>query len=483
MIPKNGILTLSGLLLLASVPSLFAQEPPEQVESFNLVPKKISSELLVPEAEDAPAQINLPDPDDNVTDKDFYGSDALAKAALLCAEGKPYDCAAHYKELTRSADAEESFSAYKNLGVMEYFGGRSSSAIEYLDKALSKKPSDAISNILKGWAYLSMGKNRQAIDQFNKVTSLTSNPGMVSDSRLGTALALLFDGKYKDAEKKLQALYATDPYTIAFTAYLMALANIEQGEPLTAQTYLEQSLKHDGMNYDAAKKLSTLYSDAEENLKAWQTYSTIAALEPDDPDIQNTFKKLGGKLKDDPAKFMIRTRLSSPINRLLRRTKSPELNVALYSDGNGIPARIKEFAFQASSSFTITDLTLGSISKGKRNDTWTVRFDPEKQNITVTNSWDNIEYLSGKPFRITPLGDGAGVLLKNLVGGSLIDRDYGDKEFRGELTVIPSTNGIILINNTTVEDFLPGALSPARAGTTEPETLKALAVVLRTKIT
>ncbi|MDD4004834.1 MAG: SpoIID/LytB domain-containing protein [Elusimicrobiaceae bacterium] len=460
-----------------------AQEPATQPAGPEIIAATSRSELRLPPDDAAEEPVPLAGEQPPVSETEYYGSDALAAAAKACAAGRGAECMERYQKIAASSSTQEVFLALKNLAFIHYFNGEVKTALDYFDKASGLKANDPVIGLFRGWAYLSAGKNRQAVEAFQRAVSMADAPAVTSDSRIGEALALFFDRKFKDADKKLKAVYSTDPYTISFSAYMLGLLNVERGEEPSAEIYFEQALKHDSMNYSAAFELYKLYSKTGNYLRTWQTYSTLASLEPDAPEVGPTLARLNKKLDGNAARYFPRTRAGSPLNGFFRNTPSAPLNAALYADSNGTPARLLQLNFIAASSFAVCDLAAGPISRGKRGDNWTIHFNAKTREVAVLNNWGNVEYLSSQPFRLEPETRGAGILVKDAEAPGPLGQMLDDKELRGALTVIPDSAGFILVNNTTVEDFLPGAMMPLRFGMREPEALKALAVAIRTQIT
>ena len=408
-------------------------------------------------------------------------SAALADAAKACAEENRDLCENLYLKTAATGSDAEKLSAYEELAMLRQEAGDTANAVEYWTLATRADSQDAFARLMRGWAFLSLGKAKPAEDDFSMALSLTANQAISIDARIGSGMTQMAQGSYQKAAETFQGLYIRDPYTIALTAYLAAEAFYRQDRLAAAMTYVQQSLKHDGQNLPAQLLQAVLYEKLDNPIAAWQAYSSLSELDPWDENISRRMTALAKNLKGDSSRYLYYTRLTQALSSQPRTVDSPALRLAVYSNKFNRPAELTSVEFVSNSSFTVTDEKFGPVAAARATRTWSAEWNPVKHSVDIKDNWSNIEHSAPRMLTLESDPQGNSILLKNAKLSGLIKLDNGDRELRGKITLIPGENGFSIINTVKLEDFLPGALAADREDGTPAEALKALAVVLRTR--
>jgi len=404
-----------------------------------------------------------------------------AVSAPACMDAGVDSCVSVFTKLSHSQDKKIQANALRELAVISLEKGDNDSVIKTADYLLSQDPYDRAAILMKGWALLGQEKYKKASQAFESMFEVSSDTAAVVEARLGDALSLMGQKNYNAALPVLQDLYSKDPYHISLSAYLLGRAHEETGRLSTAMTYYQQAVLYDYRNYLAQQKIAELSEEADQPVAAWQGYAALLELDPKDEVLTAKMRSLSKKIKGDVMDYLYYTRLRTPMEHAPRVTPSQPVRVGLFSNKSGDTADLLSFEITSSTGFIISDKRLGTVAQEQPQRVWTVQFDPQARETRVLNAFGNLEYKTAGSFKIRPADPGTVILVKNARGDSIIGRDYGDRELRGELTVHASTAGLELINTLPVEDFLPGALTAARRECTQLQALKAAAVVLRTK--
>jgi SpoIID/LytB domain protein len=138
--------------------------------------------------------------------------------------------------------------------------------------------------------------------------------------------------------------------------------------------------------------------------------------------------------------------------------------------------------FNAGQDFVIEDEKLGIVLSGQALSPKTIVFNPETNSIDINNKWGHKEFSTKRPFALKMQNNGSTFLVKDPITDNIFTANLSDKELKGVLLVIPENQGMKLINYTTLEDILPAILTQFSKGQKNPDTLQALAIVLRTQI-
>ena len=413
------------------------------------------------------------------------GSNASAAAPGYCFDD-PDRCAAYYLSISTSPDAQARFEAHRELAVLSYDKGEIKAALKHFDAALFIRPNDPFCTLERAWAYLSEGKPRLAEGEFRRATGLSTNPGAVTEAKLGMALSEMYKGDRDSAATHLRLLYTKEPLLISFTAERLGMLMERAGRPQYAQIYYQQALQHDPYNQLAADAMARLSEKDGSWVQAWQYYATLANLDPLDAKPAEKINKLSPKLKGDPVNYFYYSRLSAPFQTHARFTPSPEVRVGLFAAKNGQPVGLYSFSLQAASSFTVVSQAGTPLAFGKPQAAWSFSVNRDDGMLEIRNQWGTVELATAGTLRIVPAEKGASFLIKGARTPSLFETDLSDRELRGFLSVHPSSAGIALVNTVPLEDFLPGAVGSSKIPgqeklAPEPAEMRALAVVLRTR--
>ncbi len=204
----------------------------------------------------------------------------------------------------------------------------------------------------------------------------------------------------------------------------------------------------------------------------------------DEPFFIKKTKKLSKHVKGKKDNLLYWTRLAWPVHKKpLKFYGKKKVRIAMYSDKNGNPSPIKFFNFIANSDFIIEDSILGKAVEGKANSQWTVKYNSFNRVYEITDNTAVIAHTTRRKFKIIPKTKGGIILIKNPVLTVEKGINRGDKELTGEINLIPKINtGLIMVNKTPIENCVAAIVSLWAPDKTSIEELKAIAVVVRTKL-
>jgi len=400
-----------------------------------------------------------------------------------CSEGKKEDCSAFFKSQAASSSPEARFAALEELAFLSLEAGDAAASLDYWNQALSIKPQDAFASLSKAWAQLSLGDEKAAVAGFERVVSLGGGPEISADAQFGTALAHFSAKRYEKAAELLSGLYSREPFYIAIASELLAECYLALNKIPTAQIYLQQSLAHDPRNYSSLVLEAGIYEAAKNPVSAWQAYASLSSLDPEDEFFSRKLAKLSKNLKSAPINYLSYNRLSRPLQtEPSAAADSPVLKLGLFSDRRGAAGFLNSFEVVSASSLTFSAGKSKEAAVAQPDKTWSISFNPETQLAEIRDNWGNLIFSEAEKFSIVPAIKGSSLLVKNARFGEILNRDLGDRELRGSLSVSVSTSAMTLVNAVSAEDCLPGALASARGAASSSETLKALAVVLRSRL-
>lgn len=381
-------------------------------------------------------------------------------------------------------EANSSPEANANSALIYLQMGDFKKSLNYINKAMATEESqeEPIYQLIKIWIYAAQNNYTQTEKEYQKLLFLTADFEYIYNAKLALVTAAFFAKKYKQIAPLLENIYGSNPYAISHAAYLIGRVLFNEKSYKSAQTLLSQALVHDNNNYPALIHYGLTQEKLKEFIPAWQSFANILILDSNDKFALNKTKQLSKYLKNRPNAYLFYTKLDEIYTKEPSSSKSELVRVGLYSDKEGSLQSVKEFMFNAGQDFVIEDEKLGIVLSGQALSPKTIVFNPETNSIDINNKWGHKEFSTKRPFALKMQNNGSTFLVKDPITDNIFTANLSDKELKGVLLVIPENQGMKLINYTTLEDILPAILTQFSKGQKNPDTLQALAIVLRTQI-
>ena len=412
---------------------------------------------------------------------DYAQPPELAGVAQKCADGEPDACYFSYKAFENAPEAAVAARANLELSVLSLQRGLVKQALRYIDKAASLAPEDPFIELTRGWTLFAAGKYKKARKSFADMLYLTADFEYSSSAKLGTALAYYFEGQDELAASDFQYIYTSNPYLISFSAYMMGrIASERKDSRKLAPVFLRQALDHDGHNYPAMQLLAQLSEKEKNNETAsFQYYSTLYSQDPTNEKVRKKVEKYAKNLKADPAAYLFFLRLDNPIVQDMPSTPSQKIKMALYADRWQRPVALQRVSLKPSGVMSVHDERLGEVLKSPSYVTRVLEFNAQTKGVDFKDARGHVEFSARRPFVVRTDKDEKTLLVKDVSAQDLFAADFSDKELKGALVVIPSDEGILLVNEVNVEDLIPGLLATQARDVRQAPALEALAVVFR----
>jgi SpoIID/LytB domain protein len=412
-------------------------------------------------------------------------SKLYSDAAAPWMDGRPADAEGALKYVVyRSSDEALTSSALLDLVALCGEEGKNAEALAYLAKGEITSPDNFYIQLEKGWNLLSLEKYQDARAAFEKALSLTADQDLSSQARLGLALADAELSGPAAAIDDLRSIYTRYPYLLSPVAELIG-ANLERLKRRPdAINFIKDALTYDPRNIQAEIDLARLYADSDFYVPAWQTYYTLYDMDPKEPYFDKMQQKLQKYIKGRTEDLLYWVRLAWPEHKVpIPQGKGPTIRIGLYADNTGVPSLVKSFSFICAADFDLIDSRMGRIASGKNNMQWTISYDQLNRVYQITDSMGAAVQSTTNDIRIVPKTPGGVILIKNPRLSDAHGVNRGDKEVSGELTALIREKGFWLINETTVEALVSPISAQLADGSTLPEQLKAIAVLVRTRLT
>ena len=408
----------------------------------------------------------------------------LGEAFAAWADGRPEDAVGSLKyAVSGSSDTVLTLSAIKELSVILAELGKNQEAIAYLAKGETFAPEDPYFPFEEGWNFLSLKNHLKARSAFERAITLTGEADIVNQARFGLALAEAHLGGPSEATANLQTIYQKYPYLLSPAAEVISAQYEVLKKRQQSIIFLKEALTYDPRNIQAEIDLARLYDESDYYVPAWQTYYTLSELDPEDEfaagKTATLVKHITGKLDD----LLYWNRMTWPAHtKPLNYAGKNLIRVGLFSDSKGEPATLTEFSFIANTEFSITDSRLGPVEGGKAGTQWNIRYNPVNKICEIKDSMGSVIHSTRNSFRMTPKTTGGVILIKNPEPVAQRGINRGDREVTGELNVIARENGFRLVNTVPLEASVPSIVTSLAGGSQLMEELKALAVVVRSKL-
>ena len=267
------------------------------------------------------------------------------------------------------------------------------------------------------------------------------------------------------------------------SADMLAVAREKaEGLPGEPPVFLQQALSHDERNYAAVELFAKLSEKDKDNLRAWQYYSTLYSLDPENKDLAKKIAKYAKKLGDKSVDYLFYLRLEQPIVHEMISTPSEKVKMALYANREQVPQELQAFSLMSSGTMRVEDEKLGTVLRAPSYIEKTIVFNPETGGVDFQNAKGHVEFSAKRPFTVSLENADRTLLVRNATAKNIFAADLSDKELKGALIVIPTPTGIKLVNEVNAEDLIPALLATQVQDVTHESALQALAVVFRSAL-
>ncbi|HAF94925.1 MAG: hypothetical protein A2021_07930 [Elusimicrobia bacterium GWF2_52_66] len=408
-------------------------------------------------------------------------NDALAQWT----DGRPEDAAEALKYVVyRSSGEQPGLSAIMDISVILGEANKNEEAMAYLLKGDILKPDDPYINLEKGWNLLSLEKDLDAKTAFEKVFTLSTDQSLIQQARLGLAITQARLSGPEESISVLRSIYTAYPYLLTPAAELISATFEKLKKRQHALTFLKETLTYDPRNIQAEINLARLFEESGYYVPAWQTYYTLSDMDPGQKFFAEKKTKLAKYVKGKLEDLLYWTRLAWPIhNHPVPYAAQNLLKIALYADPDGIPAPVTAFSFICNSDFEIVDQLRGKVASGHAGNQWTARYNTMNRVIEILDNSGSPMHTTLNPVRIEQKTKGGVLLIKSPeINMAIAGVNRGDKEITGELSISFAGPAMRLINIAPVETLVPALAAQYAEGSKLIEELKALAVVVRTRL-
>ena len=351
-----------------------------------------------------------------------------------------------------------------------------------LNTALKSEPQEPIYNLLQVWLYAAQNKVKEAKKTYDNMLFLTSDFEYLASGKLALAQAYFNKKDFKEAGTILQDIYSNDPYKISHAVYLIARIYFANGNKKGAQTLFEQALEHDGSNYMPQLYLARTLYKLKQYIHSWQSYASLFILDGKNKEAKKYLAKLSKHIKGDAEDYLFYSRLNEMFIKNAEPDKSAPLKIGLYSAPNGVLTNITGFTFTTSSPYTIKDEKRGFVLKADAFVAKNIIFDKKDKGVHVQNKWGTYDFSTKNPFIIELEDKNLSMIIKDAKAENIFATNLGDKELIGSLLVIPTENGMQLVNITSVEETVAPLLTTALHGVRNQAVLEAMAIAIRTRL-
>ncbi len=406
-----------------------------------------------------------------------------ADASAQWMDGRPEDAAGALKYVIyRSSDQALNAAALRDLAVLLAEAGKNEEALAYLLKGEILSPEDFYIHFEKGWNLLSLEKYQDARAAFEKALTLTGDQDLSNQARFAMGIAEAELGGPNAAIEDLRSIYTRYPYLLSPIAQLISADLIRLKKRPHAVNFIKEALTYDQRNIQAELDMARLYEDSDFYVPAWQTYYTLADLDPEEPFFREKEKKLRKYVKGKIDNMLYWARMAWPAHKDPLPTGGAKVKIGLYAGKDGVPSLVKSFSFIAATDFDLVDTRLGNISSGRSNMQWTVSYDEMNRIYEIRDSMGAKAHTTANSLRIVPKVPGGVILVKNPDLAGIYGVNRGDKEISGELLALVREKGFWLINETSLENLVSPVTAKLADGSRLPEQLKAMAVTVRTRL-
>ncbi|NLH39226.1 MAG: SpoIID/LytB domain-containing protein [Elusimicrobia bacterium] len=383
----------------------------------------------------------------------------------------------YYKALY---ETEKNYNALLNIAMIYKDMDDYKNSLYYLERALDIKRTDDVLTEA-GWLYFHTSNIDKARVYFEDAFKLNSNNynavlGLATVySQLGDVIKTV---DYLNVYKKLRGDYSGVDYIFAWNYFNFKMYH-------RAKEYLVATLRKDPSFVEARVPLAQIYLKEGDYNQAWNQYYRILDDVPDHPVAMRMIKIIEGKLTKQPEEIRPPFKINNPtvidetydINNL---KKSIKLRIAIGANDSGKQRANTELKFRSFGGIGVYGKSGKKYSEIGKNEILRLKYDHGQ--IYIYSGNNVIKNIFKRGFILKPLDP------KN--GSIIIESDYkslnpyfkySDREYRGDIEIVPLNNGFGLINIVDLEIYLLGVV-PAEMEPKWPiEALKAQAVIARTE--
>jgi len=408
------------------------------------------------------------------------------ESAAAWLDGRPLDAAGTLKYIVfMTSGPHKNIKAIRNLSAIFATLGKNKESIPYIKKWEIMDSSNPYVYLEKGWHYLAIEDYLQAQKALSEALTLTAEQSLSAEIKLLLSYCETYLAGPLKAIREFQESYHKYPYIVSLASLLASRAYARIKERQYSLIFLKQSLEYDTKNFQALIDLAETYDKVNYIVPAWQSFYTLLQIDPTEEYFRKKEKKLSKSLKGKKENLFHWTRLSWPVHdKPPERLGKKRIRIALFSNKKGTPARLSNFSFIANTSFKIEDSVLGKIAEGKPNTQWQILYDSKNGVYEVKDNFSVSIRKTRNQLKITPSRPTGIILIKSpKLMSTSFGVSRGDREIAGILSIIPhSKGGFILVNNTFLENCVSPITSFYSKGRKNIEELKAVAVVVRTKL-
>lgn len=368
-----------------------------------------------------------------------------------------------------------------NLAMIYKFLDDYKNSILLLEKAAKiKEDSDIFCEI--GWLYFHIADYKKAVENFQKAVEIDS---LNYNAFLGLAAVYSHMRDFINSEKYL-IKYKELRGDFAGVDYIFAWNYVNFNMYDKAKEYLIETLRKDPTFVEARFPLAQLYLKDGDYNNAWNQYYRILDYYPDHPIALKMVKLIEGKLTKQPEEIRPPFKITNPTiidekYDIESFKKSVKLRVAIGTDNMGRHRKNKRLIFRSFGKVEIYD-------KEKR----TSILVPIGEKISIEYMGGEIVVLlldkkqklfkTKKSFFLKPLNTKYGtVIIESDIRNSNPYFRYSDREYRGEIEIVPIDGGFGVINIIELELYLLGVVGAEMEPKWPIEALKAQAVIARTE--
>lgn len=354
-------------------------------------------------------------------------------------------------------------------------------AIECLEKSVSiKEDSEVLAEL--GWLYFHIGDNEKSKFYFEKAFNIENKN---YSAVMGMAMVY---SQTKDIIKTIDYLniYKNIRGDYAGVDYLFAWNYVNFQMYDKAKEYLINVLRKDPSFIEARLPLAQIYLKEGDYNQAWNQYYRVLDYVPDHPIATKMVKIIEGKLTKQPEEIRPPFKILNPtvisesydINRL---KKSIKLRVAVGADDAGNHRKNRSLTLRSFNNINIygkeTGKNYASFKTGEM-----IKIKYEKDSLSIYSDNGVLLNIFSKPIIIKSDDPRNGTII--------IEADsknsnpyfrYSDREYRGEIEIVPLKGGFGIINIVELEVYLLGVVPAEMEPKWPMEALKAQAVIARTE--
>ncbi len=395
-----------------------------------------------------------------------------------------------------------------------YYAGNLDKSLETYREILKYEP-DGRSSLQMASIYEEKGDYLQATKSYEIYLQYHSND---SQARLDLAIARYNQGNYTSAEKDLFNLLQKEDLDYVFAreaAYYLSKINQHNGQYQKAIIYADQALKADskfalatiqkgwiyellgetdqainnylaGLTLDGSLKgvqrqLGLLYFKKKDYTKAYDRFDK--ALDENDNDLVSKAKlewletEFPGKYKRSTAppepKNFPETVKFEQISPLAEAAKITKIRVGLAGGDSQ-----KVVIFRVGSDFQVKDLEGEVLTTGEAGDIWMAELTGKTAELVNYPDGKPLQFTS--PIRIEPVEYVPILIHQVQFGEGYYWSGKQDRQYRGQIELMPKTDGLAVVNIVNVEDYLYSVVASEMPSSWPLEALKVQAVAART---